>query len=102
MDGTTHATVSRRTFLRAGTLGMAGVRGGAPASWAARELSLLTAVNDAPASDAKLDELGKRFAKQAGVTVRIDHIQSVQMPAKLSAELMSHSSACSRRNGYHS
>jgi len=91
MDGTTHATVSRRTFLRVGALGMAGVLGGAPASWAARELSLLTAVNYAPASDAKLDELGKRFAKQAGVTVRIDHIQSVQMPAKLSAELMSHS-----------
>jgi multiple sugar transport system substrate-binding protein len=91
MDGTTHSTISRRTFLRAGALGMASVLGGAPASWAARELSLLTAVNYAPASDAKLDELGKRFAKLAGVTVRIDHIQSVQMPAKLSAELMSRS-----------
>src|SRR5882672_12564359 len=89
--GGTHSKVSRRTFLRGGALGIAGVLGGAPASWAARELSLLTAVNYAPASDAKLDELGKRFAKLAGVTVRIDHIQSVQMPAKLSAELMSRS-----------
>ena len=88
---TTHFNVSRRTFLRAGALGIAGAFGGAPASWAARELSLLTAVNYAPASDAKLDELGKRFAKLAGVTVRIDHVQSVQMPAKLSAELMSRS-----------
>ena len=55
--GGTHSKVSRRTFLRGGALGIAGVLGGAPASWAARELSLLTAVNYAPASDAKLDEL---------------------------------------------
>ncbi|HEY2991891.1 MAG TPA: extracellular solute-binding protein [Methylomirabilota bacterium] len=89
-----HHTVSRRAFLRAGgqaLIGVAGILGGAPASWAARELSLLTAVNYAPASDAKLAELGKRFAKASGVSVRIDHIQSVQMPAKLSAELMSRS-----------
>src|SRR3989475_7281969 len=89
-----HHTVSRRAFLRAGgqaLIGVAGILGSAPASWAARELSLLTAVNYAPASDAKLAELGKRFAKASGVSVRIDHIQSVQMPAKLSAELMSRS-----------
>ena len=93
MDATrirsTHFTVTRRAFLRTGALGVASLYGGAPAAWAARELSLLTAVNYAPASDAKLAELGKRFAKQAGATVRIDHIQSVQMPAKLSTELVS-------------
>src|SRR5262249_40511099 len=65
--------------------------GRAPAAWAARELSLLTAVNYAPASYVKLTELGKRFTKASGVNVRIDHIQSVQMPAKLSAEVMSKS-----------
>ena len=86
--------ISRRDFLRIGgpaLIGVAGVLGGAPASWAARELGILTAVNYAPTSDVKLDELGKRFAKAAGVNVRINHVQSVQMPAKLSSELMARS-----------
>jgi multiple sugar transport system substrate-binding protein len=89
-------STGRRTFLKTGGRALAGVAGilaagRAPASWAARELSLLTAVNYAPASDAKLAELAKRFTKASGVGVRIDHIQSVQMPAKLSAEIMSKS-----------
>jgi len=86
--------ISRRGFLRIGgpaLIGVAGGLGGAPASWAARELGILTAVNYAPTSDVKLDELGKRFAKAAGVNVRINHVQSVQMPAKLSSELMARS-----------
>ena len=86
--------ITRRGFLRLGgpvLIGIAGGVAGAPASWAARELGILTAVNYAPASDVKLDELGKRFAKASGVTVRINHVQSVQMPAKLSAELMARS-----------
>jgi multiple sugar transport system substrate-binding protein len=82
-------SLGRRAFVR--TAGLAGIlaAGRAPAAWAAREVSLLTAVNYAPASDAKLAELGKRFTKATGVNVRIDHIQSVQMSGKLSAELMS-------------
>src|SRR5438093_1656201 len=85
--------VGRRAFLRTSGRTLAGVAGvlaagRAPASWAARELSLLTAVNYAPTSDAKLTELAKRYTSVSGVTVRIDHVQSVQMPAKLSAELM--------------
>jgi multiple sugar transport system substrate-binding protein len=86
--------VDRRSFLTTGSqalIGMAGVLAGPPATWAARELSLLTAVNYAPTSDVKMTELGKKFAKAAGVNVRIDHVQSVQMPAKLSAEIMSRS-----------
>ena len=86
--------ITRRGFLRIGgpiLVGAAGVLSKAPASWAARELGILTAVNYAPSSDVKLDELGKRFAKAAGVNVRINHVQSVQMPAKLSAELMARS-----------
>jgi multiple sugar transport system substrate-binding protein len=83
--------ISRRGFLRIGGTALAGVVGGAPASWAARELGILTAVNYAPTSDVKLDELGKRFGKASGVNVRINHVQSVQMPAKLSAELMARS-----------
>jgi hypothetical protein len=82
-------TLSRRTFVRVS--GLAGILAAArpPAAWAARELTLLTAVNYAPTSDVKLAELGRRFTKATGITVRTDHMQSVQMPAKLSAELMS-------------
>ena len=81
---------SRRAFVR-GAAGLAGIlaAGRAPAAWAAREISALTAVNYAPASDVKLAELGKRFTKATGVGVRFDHMQSVQMSGKLSAELMS-------------
>src|SRR5213594_2675285 len=91
---TRHARMNRRRFLRTGgraVAGLAGIlaAGRAPAAWAARELAILTAVNYAPTSDAKLEELAKRYSKASGVTVRIDHIQSVQMSAKLSAELMS-------------
>jgi multiple sugar transport system substrate-binding protein len=80
----------RRAFVR-GAAGLAGIlaAGRPPAAWAAREISVLTAVNYAPASDAKLAELGKRFTKATGVNVRFDHIQSVQMSGKLSAELVS-------------
>src|SRR5437667_12262234 len=87
--------VKRRHFLRSSGRAIAGLAGllagQPPAAWAARELSLLTAVNYAPTSDVKLAELGKRFTKATGVNVRIDHIQSVQMSAKLSAELVSKS-----------
>jgi multiple sugar transport system substrate-binding protein len=91
MGGVPMARVDRRAFLRTGgqvVVGLTGVLGRAPASWAARELSILTAVNYAPSSDVKLDELAKRFSQAAGVTTRVAHVQSVQMPAKLSAELM--------------
>src|SRR5436309_1428682 len=87
--------VGRRHFLRSSGRAIAGLAGllagQPPAAWAARELSLLTAVNYAPTSDVKLAELGKRFSKLAGASVRIDHIQSVQMSAKLSSQLMSRS-----------
>ena len=88
------ADMSRRAFVRTTATGVAGLAGifaaaRPPAAWAARELTLLTAVNYAPTSDVKLAELGRRFTKATGVTVRTDHMQSVQMPAKLSAELMS-------------
>ena len=83
----------RRTFVRTSVAGLAGIlaAGRAPAAWAAREVSVLSAVNYAPSSDLKLAELAKRFTKLTGVSVRIDSIQSVQMPAKLSSELMAKS-----------
>jgi multiple sugar transport system substrate-binding protein len=91
-QSTSSPVLSRRGFVRA-TAGLAGIlaAGRPPAGWAARELSLLTAVNYAPTSDAKLTELGKRFTKLTGVNVRVDHIQSVQMSAKLASELVSKS-----------
>ena len=84
-------SVSRRGFLRTSghvLVGATGILGRPPAGWAARQLGLLTAVNFAPASDAKLDELTKRFSKAAGVTVRSNKIQAMHVPAKLSAEIM--------------
>jgi multiple sugar transport system substrate-binding protein len=89
---TAQSTLSRRAFVRS-TAGLAGIlaAGRAPAAWAAREVSILSAVNYAPSSDAKLAEQAKRFSKQTGINVRIDSIQSVQMPAKLSSELMAKS-----------
>jgi multiple sugar transport system substrate-binding protein len=83
-------SISRRAFVRGGA-GLAGIlaSGRAPAAWAAREVTLLTAVNYAPTSDAKLAELAKRYTKLTGVNVRVDHIQSVQMPGKLASEIMS-------------
>jgi multiple sugar transport system substrate-binding protein len=87
-------SMSRREFVRGAgrtAAGLAGIlaAGRAPAAWAAREISLLTAVNYAPSSDVKLAELGKRFTKASGINVRMDHIQSVQMSGKLSAEMVS-------------
>src|SRR5262249_9723783 len=80
----------RRAFVR-GAAGLAGILAAwpAPATCAAREISLLPATNYAPDSDGKLAELAKKFAKASGVNVRVDHMQSVQMSGKLSAELMS-------------
>jgi multiple sugar transport system substrate-binding protein len=96
MDGNRPAGVSRRTFVRTGGRALAGIAGilaagRAPASGATRQVNVLSAVNYAPTSDAKLAELAARYSKLSGVNVRVDHIQSVQMSAKLSAELMSKS-----------
>jgi multiple sugar transport system substrate-binding protein len=87
-------SVSRRGFLRTsgqGLIAAAGILGRPPASWAVRQLGVLTAVNQAAAADAKLSELAKRFSKATGVTVRSNKIQGGHMPAKLSAEIMARS-----------
>jgi multiple sugar transport system substrate-binding protein len=56
-----------------------------------RELNVLTTANYVPASDKKLAEFMEEFGKQAGVTVKLDHLRSEQMPAKLAAEVTTQS-----------
>jgi spermidine/putrescine-binding protein len=84
---TTPYAVNRRRFLQAGFGATAGLSGVfalrlPPAVHAQqRELSVLTTANYVPASDKKLQEQLHAFAKQAGVSVKIDHLRSEQMPA---------------------
>ncbi|MGH8066422.1 MAG: ABC transporter substrate-binding protein [Candidatus Entotheonellia bacterium] len=90
---TTRCTATRRQFLRitlGATAGLAGVLSlhRPPAIHAQkRELNVLTTANYVPASDKKLEEQVQEFAKQAGVTIMVDHLRSEQMPAKLAAEV---------------
>jgi multiple sugar transport system substrate-binding protein len=85
--------ITRRQFLGATLGATAGVSGilalrMPPAAYAqARELSVLTTANYVPASDKWLEEKLQVFAKQAGITIKIDHLRSEQMPAKLAAEV---------------
>jgi multiple sugar transport system substrate-binding protein len=94
---TTRQAMNRRQFLRfslGGTAGLAGILSlhHPPAIQAQkRELNVLTTANYVPASDKKLEEQIQEFAKQAGVTIKVDHLRSEQMPAKLAAEVTTQS-----------
>jgi multiple sugar transport system substrate-binding protein len=89
--------VNRRQFLGLSLGASAGLAGifalhHAPAVHAQkRELNVLTTANYVPASDKKLGEFVQEFGKQAGVTVKLDHLRSEQMPAKLAAEVTTQS-----------
>jgi multiple sugar transport system substrate-binding protein len=89
--------LSRRQFLGLSLGASAGVAGvlslsRPPAIHAQkRELNVLTTANYVPASDKKLAEFMQEFAKQAGVTIKLDHLRSEQMPAKLAAEVTTQS-----------
>src|SRR5262249_58210355 len=87
-------SVGRRHFLRTGGRAIAGLAGilaagRPPAAWAARELSILTAVKYAPTSDDRLADRGKRFSKISGANARIGHIQSDRTSANVSSHVMS-------------
>ena len=94
---TAQHTATRRQFLGislGATAGLAGVLSlhRPPAVHAQkRELNVLTTANYVPASDKKLEEQVQEFAKQAGVTIKVDHLRSEQMPAKLAAEVTTQS-----------
>ena len=89
------ASVDRRHFLRTTAGAAAGlsalVAGRAPAFAQKRELTFLSANHFVPASDDELRRQAEAFGKQAGVTVRVDTIAHLQLPAKLAAEAQAQS-----------
>ena len=70
--------ITRRRFLRTSAVTLAGTSsvpfGRAPAFAQKRELTFLTGNHFVPASDDELRRQAEVFAKQAGVTVRVDTI----------------------------
>jgi multiple sugar transport system substrate-binding protein len=50
------------------------------------EITLLSPTHFVPTSDKKLQELAQRFTKDTGISVKIDHIASPQLPEKLATE----------------
>ena len=87
---------SRRQFLKqsaGATAGMASwlALGKAPAFAQKRELTFLSWNHFVPASDEELRKQAEAFSKQAGVTVRVDTIAHLQLPAKRAAEAQSQS-----------
>src|SRR5687767_9298794 len=85
------ARVSRRQFLQTSSVGagvgLAWLAGGrAPAFAQKRELTFLSWNHFVPASDEELRKQAEAFGKQAGVTVRVDTIAHLQLPAKFAAE----------------
>jgi multiple sugar transport system substrate-binding protein len=88
-------TIGRRRFLKAS----AGIVAGAssvflerpPAFAQKRELTFLTFNHFVPASDDELRRQAEVFAKQAGVTVRVDTIAGPQLFAKRAAQATSQS-----------
>src|SRR5437773_396944 len=89
------ARVNRREFLRTAagaTAGMAWLASGrAPAFAQKRQLTFLSWNHFVPASDEELRRQAEVFGKQAGVSVRVDTIAHLQLPAKFAAEAQAQS-----------
>jgi multiple sugar transport system substrate-binding protein len=84
--------MTRRKFLvTTSAVGAAALAGRAPAFAQKRELSLLSNNHFVPAADDELRRQADVFSKQAGVTVKVDTIQGLQLPAKRAAEAQSQS-----------
>src|SRR5919198_4227057 len=89
-------TMTRRHFLGHTGGAAAGVAswlalGQAPAYAQKRELTFLSWNHFVPASDDELRRQAEIFSKQAGVTVRVDTIAHLQLPAKFAAEAQAQS-----------
>ena len=65
--------------------------GRAPAFAQKRELTFLSWNHFVPASDEELRRQAEVFSKQAGVSVRVDTIAHLQLPAKFAAEAQAQS-----------
>src|SRR5438477_11036342 len=90
------AGTSRRQFLKQSAGATAGMTswlalGKAPALAQKRELTFLFWNHFVPASDDELRRQAEVFGKQAGVTVRVDTIAHLQLPAKRAAEAQAQS-----------
>lgn len=84
--------VTRRQFITraaAGTAGLAGILASRtpPAVAQKREVTMIGWSHFVPASDVKLKELVEKFAKEANVIARSDHIPHLQLATKQAAEL---------------
>jgi len=78
---------TRRTFLLSSAVaGAAVVLDRAPAYAQKRELTLLSTNHFVPASDEELRRQAEAFGKQAGLTVKVDTIHGLQLPAKRAAD----------------
>src|SRR5213594_2951503 len=82
---------TRRQFLETSAIASVGMGswlalGKPPAYAQKRELTFLSWNHFVPASDDELRKQAEAFSKQAGVTVRVDTIAHLQLPAKRAAE----------------
>ena len=89
-------TTTRRQFLQtsgAATAGMASwlALDRAPAYAQKRELTFLSWNHFVPAADDELRKQAEAFSKASGVSVRVDTIAHLQLPAKFAAEAQSQS-----------
>ena len=85
-------TITRREFLLTAAAASAALAlDRAPALAQKRELSLLSTNHFVPASDDELRRQAEVFGKQAGLSVKVDTIAGLQLPAKRAAEAQSQS-----------
>jgi len=81
--------LTRRQFMGRGTAGLAGILtfGIPPAVAQRREVTMLGWSHFVPESDAKLKQLLEKFAREANVGARSDHVPNVQLASKQAAEV---------------
>jgi multiple sugar transport system substrate-binding protein len=89
------ARITRRRFLRSSAISLGALSlatlDRAPARAQKRELTFLSWNHFVPAADDELRRQAEVFAKQAGVSVRVDTIAHLQLPAKRAVEAQSQS-----------
>lgn len=81
--------VTRRQFIGRATAGLAGILAYRvpPAFAQKREITMLGWSHFVPESDAKLKQLLEKFAREANVGTRSDHVPNVQLASKQAAEV---------------